>query len=84
MLQLHQPTIFKSLTDQECLLSKELRLSIVSLAINDDTYELVISNVTLEDKGNYKVIVLNPLEDKESQCKITVIESTDLKCNFPE
>ncbi|CAF4829501.1 unnamed protein product [Rotaria sp. Silwood1] len=47
--------------------------------VNDDTYELVISNVTLEDKGNYKVIVLNPLEDKESQCKITVIESTDLK-----
>lgn len=99
------PTISKGLTDQECPLGKELRLSITSAASpkptvkwfkdnvelknvgtkpTDDTYELVIPNVKPEDEGNYKVVVSNPLGDKESQCKITVIEPTDLKCQFPE
>ncbi|CAF3575459.1 unnamed protein product [Adineta steineri] len=99
------PTISKGLTDQECLLGKELRLTIVSAAspqptvkwfkdnvelknvgtkVNDDTYELVIPNVKPGDEGNYKVVVSNPLGDKESQCKLTVIEPTELKCEFPE
>ncbi|CAF2489671.1 unnamed protein product [Rotaria sp. Silwood2] len=99
------PTISKGLTDQECLLGKELRLTVVSSAspqptvkwfkdnvelknvgtkVNDDTYELVIPNVKPEDEGNYKVVISNPLGDKESQCKINVIEPTELKCQFPE
>jgi hypothetical protein len=52
--------------------------------INDDTYELVISNVKTDDEGIYKVIVSNELGDKESQCKLTVIEPADLQCQFPE
>ena len=99
------PTISKGLTDQECLLGKELRLTIVSSAspkptvkwfkdnveiknlpgkVTDDTYELVIPNVKPEDEGTYKVVVSNALGDKESQCKVNVIEPTDLKCDFPE
>jgi len=99
------PIISKGLTDQECQLDKELRLTIVSSAspqptvkwfkdnielinlgtkVNDDTYELVIPNVKSEDEGVYKAVVSNGLGDKESQCKLTVIQSTDLKCNFPE
>jgi len=99
------PTISKGLTDQECLLGKELRLTIVAsgspkptvkwfkdnvemknapIQVNGDTYELVIPNVKPEDEGSYKVVVSNPLGDKESQCKVSVIEPTDLKCEFPE
>ena len=37
-----------------------------------------------EDEGIYKAIVSNELGDKESQCKLTVIQPTDLKCDFPE
>ena len=99
------PTISKGLADQECLLGKELRLTIVSSAspqptvkwfkdnvelknvgtkVSDDTYELVIPHVKAEDEGNYKAMVSNALGEKESQCKLTVIEPTDLKCQFPE
>ena len=99
------PVISKGLADQECLLDKELRLTMVSSAsptptvkwfkdnvevthlstkVNDDTYELVISNVKSEDEGSYKVVVSNELGDKESQCKLTVIEPTDLQCEFLE
>ncbi|CAF3618249.1 unnamed protein product [Rotaria sordida] len=99
------PTISKGLTDQECLLGKDLRLTVAAAAspqptvkwfkdnvelknvgtkVNDDTYELVIPNVKPEDEGNYKAVISNPLGDKESQCKVNVIEPTDLKCEFPE
>jgi hypothetical protein len=99
------PIISKGLTDQECLLDKELRLTIVSSAspqptikwfkdnvelknlgtkINDETYELVIPNIKREDEGIYKAVVSNDLGDKESQCKLTVIEPADLKWEFPE
>jgi hemicentin len=99
------PIISKGLTDQECQLDKELRLTIVSSAspqptikwfkdnielknvgtkINDDTYELIISNIKSEDEGIYKAIVSNELGEKESQCKLTVIQPTELQCNFPE
>ncbi|CAF4747141.1 unnamed protein product, partial [Rotaria sp. Silwood1] len=99
------PIISKGLTDQECLLDKELHLTITSTAspqplikwfkdnvelkevgkqIADNTYELIIPNVKSEDEGTYKVVVSNDLGDKESQCKITVIQPTDLKCEFPE
>jgi hypothetical protein len=99
------PVISKGLIDQECLLDKELRLTIVSSAspqptikwfkdnvelknvgtkVNDDTYELVIPNIKSEDEGIYKAILSNDLGEKESQCKLTVIEPTDLKCEFPE
>jgi hypothetical protein len=99
------PVISKGLTDQECQLDKELRLSITSSAspqptikwykdnielqnvntqINNDTYELIIPNVKLEDEGSYKAVLSNELGEKESQCKLTVIQPTDLKCDFPE
>ncbi|CAF1262379.1 unnamed protein product, partial [Rotaria sordida] len=99
------PIISKGLTDQECLVGKELHLTITSTAspqpsikwfkdnielknigkqITDNTYELIIPNVKPEDEGTYKVVVSNDLGDKESQCKLTVIQPTDLKCEFPE
>jgi hypothetical protein len=52
--------------------------------VNEDTYELVIPNVKPEDEGNYKVVFSNTLGTKESQCKLTVNEPTDLQCDFPE
>ena len=52
--------------------------------VTDDTYELVIANVKPEDEGSYKVVVSNELGEKESQCKLTVIEPTDLQSQFPE
>ena len=99
------PVISKGLTDQECPIGKELRLTIVSSAspqptvkwfkdnieltnvgtkVNDDTYELVIPDVKADDEGVYKAVVSNELGDKESQCKLTVTQGTDLKCDFPE
>ena len=99
------PIISKGLTDQECLIGKELRLTVVSAAspqptvkwfkdnvelinlgtkLNDDTYELIIPNIKPEDEGIYKAIVSNDLGDKESQCKLTVLEPTELKCEFSE
>ena len=99
------PVISKGLTDQECLIGKELRLTLLSSAsptptvrwlkdnvdvshlatkVNDTTYELVIPNVKAEDEGIYKAIVANELGEKESQCKLTVIEAADLQCQFPE
>lgn len=99
------PVISKGLTDQECQLDKELRLTIVSSAspqptikwfkdnielknietkITDSTYELIIPNIKSEDEGLYKAVVSNELGDKESQCKVSVIQPTDLKCDFPE
>jgi hypothetical protein len=99
------PSISKGLTDQECLLGKEVRLTVVSsgsptpivkwfknnveitdipITINNDTYELVIPNVKADDEGIYKVVVSNALGTVESQCKLAVIEPTDLKCDFPE
>ena len=61
-----------------------VELKHVGTKVNDDTYELVIPNAKPEDEGDYKVVVSNALGDKESQCKLTVIEPTDLKCEFPE
>lgn len=100
-----EPTISKGLTDQECLLGKDLHLTVVSsgspkptvrwfkddvelknvpIKVTGDTYELVIPEVKPEDEGIYKVVLSNPSGDKESQCKVTVTEPTDLKCTFPE
>ncbi|CAF1680405.1 unnamed protein product, partial [Adineta ricciae] len=89
------PVISKGLTDQECLIDKELRLTIVTSAspvptvkwyrdnvelpnlgtkVNDDTFELVIPNVKPDDQGVYKAVVSNELGEKETQCKVTVLE----------
>lgn len=99
------PVISKGLTDQECVLGKELRLVITSSGspaptvkwfkgdmeltqqgtkINDDTYELIINDVKPEDEGIYRAVVSNSFGEKESQCKVTVIEATELQCQFPE
>ena len=99
------PVISKGLTDQECQLDRELRLTIVSSAspkpkikwyknnvelkdvnvqIKDDTYELVIPNVKATDEGVYKAVLSNELGEKESQCKITITQPTELQCDFPE
>jgi titin len=99
------PVITKGLTDQECLIDKELRLTIVTAAspaptvrwfrddvelttagtkVNDDTFELVIPNVKPEDQGAYKAVVSNDLGEKESQCKLTVLEPTELKWDVAE
>ena len=99
------PTISKGLTDQECQLDKELRLSITSSAspqptikwykdnteltnvetqINNGVYELIIPNVKTDDEGIYKAVLSNELGEKESQCKLTIIQPTELKCDFPE
>ena len=93
------------MTDQECLLDKELRLTLTSTAspqptikwfkdnielkdvghqITNDTYEFIIPNVKSEDEGIYKAIVSNELGSTESQCKLTITQPTDLKCEFPE
>ena len=99
------PIVSKGLTDQECVVASELRLSITTSAspqptikwfkdnvelknvgskVNDSVYELVIPNVKPEDEGSYKAVVSNDLGEKESQCKVTVIEAVDLQCQFPE
>ncbi|CAF4411465.1 unnamed protein product, partial [Rotaria socialis] len=99
------PSITKGLTDQECVLGKEFRLSLTTSAnpkptvkwfkdnvelqnmgtqASDDTYELVIPNVKLEDEGIYKAVVANDIGDRETQCKLTVTQPSELKCDFTE
>lgn len=99
------PVISKGLTDQECMIDKELRLTLVTSAsptptvkwfkddveltnlgskVNDETFELVIPNVKPEDQGVYKAVVSNELGEKDSQCKVTVLEPAELKCDFAE
>ncbi|CAF3984671.1 unnamed protein product [Rotaria magnacalcarata] len=99
------PAITKGLTDQECVLGKELRLSLTTSAnpkptvkwfkdnvelqnmgtqASDDVYELVIPNVKLEDEGIYKAVVANDIGERETQCKLTVTEPSELKCDFTE
>ncbi|CAF1655594.1 unnamed protein product, partial [Adineta ricciae] len=51
---------------------------------NDDTFELVIPNVKPDDQGVYKAVVSNELGEKETQCKVTVLEPAELKCDFAE
>ncbi len=61
-----------------------IELKNVETKITNDTYELIIPNIKSEDEGIYKAILSNEIGDKESQCKLTVIQPTDLKCQFPE
>ena len=62
----------------------DIELKNVSNQISNDTYELIIPNVKLEDEGIYKAIVSNDIGDKESQCKLTITAPTDLQCEFSE
>ena len=99
------PVISKGLTDQECSIGKDLRLTITSSAspvptiawfrdsteltsqaikVNENTYELILTNVKIEDDGLYKVVVSNELGQTESQCKVTVTEPAEVQCQFPE
>lgn len=99
------PAITKGLTDQECVIGKELRLTIVSSASPkptiqwfkddvelqnvttqeaNDTYELIIPNVKPEDEGSYKAVLTNDIGDKETHCKVTVTQPTELTCDFGE
>jgi len=79
-------TIISSASPQPTIkwFKDNIELKNIGTKINDDTYELIIPNIKLEDEGIYKVIVSNELGDKESQCKLTVIQPTELKCAFPE
>ena len=61
-----------------------VELKNVGTKITDDTYELVIPNVKSTDEGTYKAVLTNELGEKESQCKITITQPTDLKSDFPE
>ncbi|CAF0818885.1 unnamed protein product [Didymodactylos carnosus] len=104
------PNITKPLTDQECLLGKDVKLTVNAASsplptikwfknnvelkddqkhvklvkVNDETYELNLLNATVDDEATYKCVVSNSLGEKETQAKLTVVEPTDLVCDFKD
>lgn len=72
------PTIAKGLTDQECLLGKELRLTIVSSASPQPTVKWFKDNVELKNVGSkvnddtYELVIPNVKAEDEGTYKAVV------------
>ncbi|CAF1244850.1 unnamed protein product, partial [Rotaria magnacalcarata] len=72
------PTISKGLTDQECLLGKELRLTVVSSASPQPTVKWFKNNVELKNVGTkanddtYELVIPNVKPEDEGTYKVVI------------